>query len=242
MTAPRTPFNGPLTARRCVALTDCRMDDLRRARTAFGTTVNDVVLAAATTALRLYLADRDALPDRALVASVPMSLRTVGDGDDLTPRATNLMIPLPVHVDDPVERLESIRERTAAMKDAPHGLGPDLTRDWVGLTPAAMVRGATRAYSALGLDRLPSTFNTIVSNVAGSPIPLYLGGARVTATYPMGPLIASAGLNLTVLSQGDQLHIGVIACPDLVDDVEAIAEGFVAGVQELARLANDVDE
>ena len=61
-----------------------------------------MVLAAATTALRLYLADRDALPDRALVASVPMSLRTAGDGDDLTPRATNLMIPLPVHVDDPV--------------------------------------------------------------------------------------------------------------------------------------------
>ena len=239
ITAPKTPFNGALTPSRSVALTDCRIDDLRRARTAFDTTVNDVVLAAATTALRLYLADHDTLPDRPLVASVPMSLRTADDADDLTPRATNLMIPLPVQLDDPVDRLESIRERTAAVKDSPHGLGPDLTRDWVGLTPAALVRGAARAYSALGLDRLPSTFNTIVSNVVGSPVPLHLGGAEVTATYPMGPLIANAGLNLTVLSQGDQLHVGVMACPDLVDDVEAIADGFVAGVQELARLADD---
>jgi hypothetical protein len=118
-------------------------------------------------------------------------------------------------------------------------LGPELTRDWVGLTPVVLVRGAAWAYSGLGLDRLPSTFNTIISNVAGSPVPLYLGGARVTATYPMGPLIANTGLNLTVLSQGDDLHVGVIACPNLVDDVDAIADGFVAGVEELAGLADE---
>jgi len=239
LTAPKTPFNGPLTPARSVALADCRMDDLRRARSAFGTTINDVVLAAATTSLRAYLAERDTLPDKPLVASVPMSLRTEADADDLTPRATNLMIPLPVQIDDPVERLETIRERTAGIKATPHGLGPELTRDWVGLTPVVFVRGAAWAYSGLGLDRLPSTFNTIISNVAGSPIPLYLGGARVTATYPMGPLIANTGLNLTVLSQGDDLHVGVIACPDLVDDVDAIADGFVTGVEELAGLADE---
>ena len=241
ITAPKTPLNGPLTAERRVALADCRLDDLRHARSTFGTTVNDVVLAAATTSLRRYLDERDALPDKPLVGSVPMSLRTDIDADDLTPRATNLMIPLPVQLDDPVLRLKTIHEHTTGAKVAPHGLGPELTRDWVGLIPIAVVRGAARAYSGLGLDRLPPTFNSIISNVAGSPVPLYLGGAEVTATYPMGPLIASTGLNLTVLSQGNALHVGVIACPDLVDDVDAVAQGFAAGVVELARSADDAE-
>ena len=239
ITAPSTPFNGPLTPERTVALADCRLDDLRRVRSAFGTTVNDVVLAAAATSLRHYLAVRDALPRRPLVASVPMSLRTEEDADDLTPRATNLMIALPIHVDDPVGRLEAIHEHTEGAKLAPHGLGPELTRDWVSFAPPPLVRGASKAYSGLGIDRLPATFNTILSNVAGSPVPLYLGGAEVTATYPMGPLIANTGLNLTVLSQGDTLHVGVIACPDLIDDVDVIADGFVAAVEELARLADE---
>ena len=88
--------------------------------------------------------------------------------------------------------------------------------------PAALLTAGASLYSSLGLGRLhPPLFNTIVSNVPGPPIPLYLAGARVVATYPMGPLIGNTGLNLTVLSQTGDLNIGVIACPDLVDDVRS---------------------
>ena len=99
-----------------------------------------------------------------------------------------------------------------------------------------MLSASAQTYSRLGLGRFhPPLFNAIVSNVPGPPIPLYLAGARVTATYPMGPLIGNTALNLTVLSQSGDLDVGVIACPDLVDDVGAIAEGFVAGVADLRR-------
>ncbi|MEZ5383254.1 MAG: wax ester/triacylglycerol synthase family O-acyltransferase [Microthrixaceae bacterium] len=240
--APSTPFNGRLTKRRTVALNQCRLDDLRRARTAFGTTVNDVVLAAVTASLRRYLADRDALPSGPLLASVPMSLRTEADEGRLGNRTANLMVPLPVGLADPVEALQAIRAHTSEAKAAPKAFGPDLMADWVDLTSSALIRGAALAYSNLGVGGLhPSAFNLVMSNVPGPPIPLFLGGARVTATYPMGPLIANTGLNITVLSQCDDLNVGVIACPDLVDDVDAIGAGFVAAVRELAELADRVD-
>jgi len=68
-------------------------------------------------------------------------------------------------------------------------------------------------------------------------VPLYLAGARVTAVYPNGPLIGNTGLNLTVLSQESTLDLGVIACPDLVEDVAAIADGFLDGVAALRKAA-----
>ena len=110
------------------------------------------------------------------------------------------------------------------------------------LTSSALIHGTAQAYSSLGISGIhPSPFNLVISNVPGPPIPLYLGGATVTATYPMGPLITNNGLNITVLSQSDELNVGVIACPDLVDDVEAVGVGFVEAIQELAGLADQVN-
>ena len=240
--APSTPFNGRLTERRAMSLTQCRLDDLRRTRTAFGTKVNDVVLAAATASLRRYLVDRDALPSGPLVASVPLSVRTESDDGRLGNRTANLMVPLPVHLTDPVEVLQTIRAYTAEAKATPKAVGPDLFADWVDLTSSALIHGTAQAYSSLGISGIhPSPFNLVISNVPGPPIPLYLGGATVTATYPMGPLITNNGLNITVLSQSDELNVGVIACPDLVDDVEAVGVGFVEAIQELAGLADQVN-
>ena len=166
-----------------MSLTQCRLDDLRRTRTAFGTKVNDVVLAAATASLRRYLVDRDALPSGPLVASVPMSVRTESDDGRLGNRTANLMVPLPVHLTDPVEVLQTIRAYTAEAKATPKAVGPDLFADWVDLTSSALIPGTAQAYSSLGISGIhPSPFNLVISNVPGPPIPLYLGGATVTAT------------------------------------------------------------
>ncbi len=232
--APGTSFNGPLTARRTVAFRQCALDDLKQVRAAFGTTINDVVLAATTSSLRSYVLNRGVHPDRPLVASVPVALeRTAGD-PGFGNRTSNIMVPLPVQLDDPVEALRSIHQWALGAKAVQQAMGPDLLEDLMSIVPGPMLTASAQTYSRLGLGRFhPPLFNAIVSNVPGPPIPLYLAGARVTATYPMGPLIANTALNLTVLSQSGDLDIGVIACPDLVDDVEAIAEGFIDGVAEL---------
>jgi diacylglycerol O-acyltransferase len=109
---------------------------------------------------------------------------------------------------------------------------------WLGLMPAALLIAGAALYSRLGLGRLhPPLFNTIVSNMPGPPMPLYLAGARLVALYPMGPLIANTGLNLTVLSHDGKVDVGIIACPDLVDDVGEIADRFVDAVAELVGVS-----
>jgi diacylglycerol O-acyltransferase len=236
--APATPFNGPLTPARSVAFARAPLDDLKEIRRAFGTTVNDVVLAAATASFRRYLVDRDVRPSRSLVAAVPVALPRLDDQSALGNRTTNMMVSLPVHLEDPVEALRSIRVDSLGAKSVQQALGPDLLEDWTGLAPAALLTVCARLYSDLGLSRFhPALFNAIVSNVPGPPIPLYLAGVRVLATYPMGPLLGDAALNLTVLSQTGVLDVGVIACPDLVDDVRAIADGFLVGVAALLAAA-----
>jgi hypothetical protein len=79
--------------------------------------------------------------------------------------------------------------------------------------------------------------NTIISNVPGPPIDLYCAGALVTGIFPMGPVMEGIGVNVTVLSEARHLNVGVMACPDLVPDVEEIGAGFVAAIDELLALA-----
>ena len=79
--------------------------------------------------------------------------------------------------------------------------------------------------------------NLIISNVPGPPVDLYLAGARVTGIFPMGPLMEGSGVNITVLSEARHLNVGIMACPELLDDVGELGRGFVAAVDELAVLA-----
>jgi diacylglycerol O-acyltransferase / wax synthase len=80
-----------------------------------------------------------------------------------------------------------------------------------------------------------------VSNVVGPSVPLYMAGARLVGLYPMGPLIANAGLNVTVLTLDGAVDVGVIACPGLVDDVAELADGFEKAVAALVELAGLAD-
>ena len=236
--APRAPFNGSLTPRRVVSFVRCSLEDLKTVKRAFNTTVNDVVLAATASSLRDYLLATDALPDRALIAAVPVDVRR-GDAAGMDGnRVSNMMVPLPVGIDDPVARLHIVHESALAAKEMHRAAGPELLADSLELVaPVALIAGA-RAYSRLGLARLhPPIFNLIVSNVAGPPVPLYVGGMRVLATYPMGPLMEGSGLNLTILSDMGGVDVGVMACPDLMPDPDAITAGFVRGIDELLGAA-----
>ncbi len=234
--APRTRFNGPLTPSRTVAFRRCSLDDLRSVGRVFGVTVNDVVLAATAMAMREYLVARGEPPDEPLVASVPVDGRH--DGEIYGNHTSNIMVALPAHLDDPVELLRAVHEDALGAKAAKGALDSRVIDAWTSVLPARLLSGLTGLYSSLELGRHhPPVFTTIVSNVAGPPMPLYLAGARLVALYPMGPLIANSGLNLTVLSHDGVVDVGIIACPDLVDDIGALADGFVQAVSTLVGLS-----
>jgi WS/DGAT/MGAT family acyltransferase len=234
--APTSPLNGPLTPHRTVAFRRCSLDDLQLVHHALDVTINDVVLAATTMAMRGYLVAREETPTEPLVASVPVDRRR--DGEQFGNHTSNILVRLPVQLDDARAVVASVHETSTVAKAAGQALDSTLLDRWIGLLPAALLTAGAAVYSRFGLGRHhPPIFNTIVSNMPGPPMPLYLAGAQIVALYPMGPLIANTGLNLTVLSHDGKVDVGIIACPDLVDDVGELADRFVDAVAALVTLS-----
>ncbi len=244
-TAPPSPFNGTLTPARSVAFCSVPMDEVRTIRKAHDVTFNDVILAACTGALRHSLLETGPSPTRPLIAEVPVGVHGGTAGVDASAMPGNFVSAmgalLPVHLDNPVEQLYAIRQSTRAAKAAHQVLGDDFLLDLVDAAPPAIIAASVATYTALHLDRLhPPIFNVLVSNVRASPIPVYSAGARLVGTYPLGPLLAGCGLNITVLSYVDQVDVGLVACPDVVDDVWKIADAILPALHDLSGAGNRI--
>jgi diacylglycerol O-acyltransferase len=238
VTAPKSALNSTISSRRSVSLTKVSMTEVREIKEAFGTTINDVVLAASGTSLRRYLLSRDQLPPDALVVAVPVNARSREPGEDLGNRVSNMMVSLPLTPEDPLERLQAVHENALASKELQSAMGTQSLQEMTAFaSPSVMTVGA-RMYSGLKLANYHRPiFNLIISNVPGPPIDLFCAGAVVRAIFPMGPVMEGTGSNITVLSQGHHLNVGVMACPDVVPDISEIGQGFVSAVAELLELA-----
>lgn len=238
-TAPKVKWSGAITPHRTIAFGKAALDDMRHIKSTFGTTVNDVVLAACTQTLRQYLIAHDDLPDAPLVCSVPVSVHGATEHEG-TNQVSTMFARLPVQIEDPVEQLKTINAETREAKAMQNAIGADLLQDFAQFVPPTLFNRAMRLYSNLNLaDRHRPVHNLIVSNVPGPPIPLYAAGAQVAGVYPFGPLLEGAGLNLTVLSNMGHVDFGVIACRELVPDVWDIADGFAEAVLLLKKRADE---
>lgn len=238
--APRTRFNASITPERSVAFGRIPLADMKAIGRAFGVTVNDVVLASCTYGLRSYLRTHDTIPDRPLVCSVPVSTHGAGDPGRSANQVSTMFVNLPVQLADPVDQLQAIHVGSLGAKDVQQAVGTDMISDVIELIPASLFHAATRLYSDAGLaDRLSPVHNLVVSNVIGSPVPLYMAGAQVVAMFPFGPLMEGTGLNVTVLSNHGEMNIGLIACPDLVPDLDDLLESMATGVEVLLESARD---
>lgn len=236
--APATSLNGRVDAARTCAYGEVSLPDVIAVKRAFGVTVNDVVLAVCGGALRRYLQERGEQPDRALTASVPVSVNTGGgDGSVLGNAVSNVGATLATDVADPVKRLLHIASSTRAAKGLHAAIGPELILSLAELLPPGLTGAAMRGLSAPGLvAHAPPPFNVIVSNLPGPRVPLYSGGARLVATHLFGPLIQGLGLNITVLSYVDRIDVGLTACPGLVSDAWSIAAAMQPALEELRSL------
>ncbi|HXY92199.1 MAG TPA: wax ester/triacylglycerol synthase family O-acyltransferase [Acidimicrobiia bacterium] len=238
--APASPFNGALTSRRRFAFCSLPRADVDAVREAAEVSLNDVVLAVCSGSLRRYLVARDAVPDKTMVAQLPMGIRRERRPVDPDAVPGNLLsamgAALPVHLDGPADRLRAVHASTRAARSLHHALGEDLLAHLVAVPPPIVLSGLVRSYQGLGLEaRLPPIFNAIVSNVPGPPVPLYCGGAQLRHGYLLGPLLAGGGLNITVVSYVDSIEIGIVACPDIVDDGWEIAEGMAPALTDLVH-------
>jgi WS/DGAT/MGAT family acyltransferase len=238
-TAPRTAWSTSITPHRIVAFGKASLEDMRHIKSTFGTTVNDVVLAACTQTLRQYLINHDDLPDAPLICSVPVSVHGKSSSEG-TNQVSTMFVRLPVNVADPVEQLRTINLETHEAKEMQNAIGADMLQDFAQFVPPTLFNRAMRLYSNLNLaDRHRPIHNLVVSNVPGPPIPLYAAGARVAGIYPFGPLLEGAGLNFTILSNMGNVDFGVIACRELVPDVWDMADGFEEAVHLLKKAADE---
>jgi WS/DGAT/MGAT family acyltransferase len=230
--SPRTRLNAPITARRSVAFAALAMEDLRAVTDAFDVTVNDVFLTAATSAVRRWLESHDAVPDQPLRTLMPISTRGVGDktSNSWSPTVVNL----PVYLADPVEQLASIHAETARIKKQRRAVPPVNLADVIDLVPPAVIGLVAGLYTGLKLSRFhPPVAHMITSNVPGPADEIYCAGAHILGIHAMAPLIEGANLNITAVSYGGTFNVGIVACPDNVDDVSSIARGIEAVVGEL---------
>jgi len=236
--APATSFNRPLSPHRSFAFSEVPVADAKRVKDAFAVKMNDVVLALVAGALRRYLESSGALPERPLIAQVPVSLRTEANRAEVGTLVGAMFASLATDVDDPGERLQAIHESTQAAKEMHSTLSASRKVSLADVPPPALVHLFAQAYSGLGLEaRVPPIFNLIVSNVPGPTFDLYMAGARVLGAYPLGPLIYGSGLNATVFSLGGTMNFGFLACSEQVPDPWLIADGVPLALDELLEAA-----
>jgi WS/DGAT/MGAT family acyltransferase len=239
-TAPRTGFNTAITPHRKVAYAQVPLDDIKAVKRAFGTTVNDVVLTVASGALRRYLDKYEEIPDKSLIATVPVSVRTEEEKTELvgSNKVSALFTTLATDVEDPVERLMVIHEANKGAKEEHNAIGANLLQNWAEFAAPTTFSLAARLYSSMKLaERHPVIHNLVISNVPGPPMPLYFAGARLTALYPLGPVMDGAALNITVLSYMETVDWGFIACRETVPGLWDLAGYVPEALAELKKAA-----
>src|ERR1700712_1822731 len=239
LTAPRTSFNATITGHRSLAIGDMSLQKIKDVKNAVeGATVNDVVIAVSGGALRRYLDDRDELPETSLIASVPVSVRGSSKKKTGSNKVSTIFSRLGTDIEDPLERLREVSRGNQNAKDHHKAISADSLQDWAQFAAPRTFGLAVRMVSSLKLaDSGPVIHNLVISNVPGPPVPLYFMGARIEGLYPLGPVFHGAGLNVTVMSSDGKVHVGAIACRELVPEPWKLVEKFP---QELDALHAEV--
>lgn len=234
--APATVFNARISNRRCIAYAELNLDDVKAVKNHFGVKVNDVVMALVSGVLRQYLAERNALPDSSLVASVPISVHGKSDRPGRN-QVSAMFASLHTEIADPVQRLKAIAHANSIAKEHSSAIGASLLQDWTQFAAPAVFGIAMRLYARTRFTDSMPVHNLVVSNVPGPQVPLYLLGCEVKAMYPLGPIFHGSGLNITAMSLRGKLDVGLIGCPDLVPDLWELADEFAVAMEELRAAA-----
>lgn len=241
--APPTSFNAALTPHRGFATASLSLDDVKAMKNALGATVNDVVLTLCAGALRNYLDSRDEHPDRPLVAMVPISVRTDEQKGSHGNQVSMMLTSLATDLDDPLDRVAAIHDGMRLAKEQQNAIGAETLQNWVEFAAPAVLGLAVRTYSRTKMaDRHRPLFNVTISNVPGPPFPLYVAGAQMKATYPIGPIFDGGGLNITVMSYLDSLDFGFLTCPELIPDPWMLADAMHESLEQLKKAVAEKEE
>jgi len=224
--ARATPLNERLSSRRHLGRARRPLDDLRAVKKEHGTTVNDVLLAAAAGGLRRILIARGEEP-APLKAMVPVSVRD-DKGGEFGNRISFVFVDLPCDEPNPERRLARVKQAMDERKAGGEPEGGDALLGALEYTPRPL------QHLAAHLVASPRTFNLVVSNIPGPPLPLYMLGCRLEEAYPVVPLAENHGVSIGMNSIAGEACFGVYADAASVPDADALADAIAESVDELA--------
>jgi WS/DGAT/MGAT family acyltransferase len=227
---PVEPLNQPLSSQRRLARAARPLDTLRRVKSRFGTTINDVYLAAVAGAVRQLLVYRGRKPVP-LKTMVPVSVREDGQEDQLGNRISFMFVELPCDEPDPERRLRRVHAATAEAKRAGDpGLG-DLALKLAGFAPRLVQRLVSRLMAS------PRMFNLVVSNIPGPSEPMFMAGCELKEAYPVVPLAQDHTLAIGMTTIRERACFGLYADPQSLGDVDRVAGALERSIDELVEVS-----
>ena len=230
--APDVPLNQPIGPHRRFTWARSELATFKRIKDALGGTVNDVVLAVVTGALRRWLHGRGVRTEGLeLRALVPVSIRGEDERGNLGNRIALMRGPLPVYIEDPVRRLRTISDAMAGLKRSKQALGAEVISRFNDFAPPTLLAQASRINFSTRL------FNLIVTNVPGPQMPLYVLGRELEEVFPVAFLPQNHSLAVAIMSYNGKIGFGLLADYDGMEDVEVVSNGLGEALAELEAAA-----
>jgi WS/DGAT/MGAT family acyltransferase len=218
--APRIRFSGVVSAHRVFGGERFRLSDIKAIKNSQeGLKLNDVVLAICAGSMRRYLQKHNDLPDKPLLAMVPVSVRPENEKESGGNQVAIMSVPLGTHLADPLRCLRFIQTAQSQRKALLHAVGGQQLQEYSTLFPSAFAGIAARVYTQGHLaNRAPQVFNTVITNVPGPPVPIYNCGAKMLDMFGLVPSFDGMGLGHVVNSYNGSLTIGFNSCPEMMPD------------------------
>ena len=233
-TIPKTRFNAPISLHKMFDATEFAIADLSAIRKKVdGATLNDVILAICSGALRTYLSHHGELPAASLVAVAPINRRTSArEAETPGNNISAMTVELATHLDDPLDRLRAIQSYTCEAKAAKAGLSARLMTDLTKHIPGATMAGVARLLTNPRFA--PKTANVFISNVPGPQFPLYMAGARITHQYAMAPLAHNMGLFIATPSYDGRVTFNITSERTILPDIAFFRDCIETAFRALA--------
>ncbi len=233
--APTLPLNVPIGSHRRFVWVRSDLPQFKRIKDVLGGTVNDVVLTVVAGGLRDWLHSRGIKTEGMEVrAQVPVSIRAKDEQGHLGNRITAMRAALPVYIEDPVQRLDRVREQMHDLKESRQALGAEVISRFNDFAPPTILAQAARINFSTRL------FNMVVTNVPGPQVPIYLLGRELEDIFPVGFLPPDQTLFVAIMSYNGAVNFGLLADYDSMDDVQLIADGIEGSLADLGAAAEEV--
>ena len=234
---PRSIFNNNVSPKRTWGTAILSFDRINTLRKIMGVSINDLILAMCSGALRKYLLEIDKLPSQSLVANVPISIRVQGESKKMENKISNMLIQIATHIKDPIERLEYIHEQTEIGKSRHKAVGAKSLMQMAESVPFGFANLAVELYSLYDLKEIVRPpFNLTITNVPGPTGMLYLQGHKIVTTFGLTPVLDGFGLIIAAFSYNGQVTITTTSDAHTMPDADKFSRYIRESANELEKM------